>query len=139
MVDSLEPKLGGVSLALEKQAKGSQGDPETTYSLVLSSTEKVEIMRFILPQSFVDGIQRDTAGIEFLMSLDGTISIDSLEMPEPAHLASIGLDELVARNVSPDMLEDEPTATEMLVKLRARVLTALRSVDSAISSLRNRQ
>ena len=138
MVDSLESTLGEMRLALEKRERGTHGDPETIYSLVLSNTDKVEIMRFALPRSFVDEIQRDTAGIELLMSLDGTVSIDSLDMSEPAQLASIGLDVLVARDVSPDMLDDEPNAAEMLSKLRERLLTALRSVDNAMVSLRDR-
>ena len=138
MVDSLESKLGEISLALEKREQNTHGDPETIYSLVLSNTGKIEIMRFALPRSFVDEIQRDTAGIELLMSLDGTVSIDSLDMSAPAQLASIGLDALVARDVSPDMLDDEPNAAEMLSKLRARLLTALRSVDNAMVSLRDR-
>ena len=138
MVDSLESRLGGMCLALEKREQGTHGDPETIYALVLLNTDKIEIMRFVLPQSFVDEIQRDTVGIELLMSLDGTVSIDSLDMSAPAQLASIGLDALVARDVSPDMLEDEPNATEMLAKLRARLLTALRIVDNAIVSLRDR-
>lgn len=139
MADSLASTLGGVCLALEKQEQGTHGDPETIYSLVLSSAGKVEIMRLALPQSFVDEIQRDTAGIELLMSPDGTISIDSLDLPEPAHLASIGLDDLVARNVLPDILEDEATAGEMLAKLRERLIIALHFVDSATASLRDRQ
>jgi hypothetical protein len=138
LVDSQESKLGGMFLALEKREQGTHGDPETIYSLVLSNTDKIEIMRFALPPSFVDEIQRDTAGIELLMSLDGTVSIDSLDMPAPAQLASIGLDALVARDVSPDMLEDEPNAADMLAKLRARLLTALRSVDNAMVLLRDR-
>ena len=138
MVDSLESTLGEMRLALEKHGQGTHGEPETTYSLVLSNTDKMEIMRFALPRSFVDEIQRDTAGIELLMSLDGTVSIDSLDMSEPAQLASIGLDALVARDVSPDMLDDEPNAADMLAKLRARLLTALRSVDNAMVSLRDR-
>jgi hypothetical protein len=138
LVDSQESKLGGMCLALEKREQGTQGDPETIYSLVLSNTDKIEIMRFALPPSFVDEIQRDTAGIELLMSLDGTVSIDSLDMSEPAQLASIGLDALVGRDVSPDMLDDEPNAAEMLSKLRARLLDALRSVDNAIVSLLDR-
>jgi len=138
LVDSLESTLGGMCLALEKREQGTHGDPETIYSLVLSNMDKIEIIRLVLPQSFVDEIQRDTVGIEFSMSLDGTVSIDSLDMPAPAQLASIGLDALVVRDVSPDMLDDEPNAAEMLAKLRARLLTALRSVDNAMVSLRDR-
>lgn len=95
-------------------------------------------MRFALPRSFVDEIQRGTVGIELLMTLDGTVSIDSLDMSEPARLASIGFDALVAREVSPDMLEDEPTAAEMLAILRERLVAAHRRVDNAMLSLRDR-
>ena len=138
LVNSLASTLGRICLALEKREQGTHGGPETIYFLVLSNTDKVEIMRFALPRSFVDEIQRDTVGIELLMSLDGIVSIDSLDMPAPAQLASIGLDALVARDVSPDMLDDEPNAAEMLAKLRERLVAALRSVDNAMVSLRDR-
>ena len=83
-------------------------------------------------------IQRDTLGTELLISLDVTISIDSLDMSEPAQLAFIGLNALDARDVSPDMLDDKSYIAKMLAKLRARLLAALHSVDNAMVSLRDR-
>lgn len=139
MIESLTSKLGGMSLALEKDKQALHGDEESIYALILSNSSEAEFMRFVLPMSFVKELRQNPSGIELLMSLYGTIFVDRPDMSDVVQAAAIGLDELVARDTAPDMLEDEPAAMEMLTNLRRRLTAALGSVDGAITSLRDRQ
>ncbi len=43
--------------------------------------------------------------------------------------------QLIAEAISPDMLEDEPDALQMLSKFRDRLLKSLEHVEKAIASL----
>jgi hypothetical protein len=45
------------------------------------------------------------------------------------------LDELVADAVSPDMLEDEPQAADLLLRFRQRRLSSLEHVNAALKSV----
>jgi hypothetical protein len=69
-----------------------------------------------------------------LLSPDGFVSASSGECaPDLPKVQAIALDQLVANTISPDMLDDEPTATLMLSELRARLLKSLKLVDEAIA------
>ena len=65
----------------------------------------------------------------FVSVISDVISLSQLENPP------IALDQLVAVAVSPEMLEDEPEATQMLSKFRDRLLRSLEHVERAIASL----
>jgi hypothetical protein len=71
-----------------------------------------------------------------LMSLEGLISA-SFEEPtlEVGAKEVISIDQVIADAISPDMLEDEPEAAEMLSKFRDRLLKSLEHVEQAIASL----
>lgn len=70
------------------------------------------------------------------MSPDGIVSVVSEETVEPLPAPqAIALDRLIAETISPDMLEDEPEAAQMLAEFRSRVLKSLELVDQAIASL----
>lgn len=47
----------------------------------------------------------------------------------------VPLDKLVANAVSPDMLEDEPQAADLLLRFRQRLLSSLEHVNAAIKSV----
>ena len=57
------------------------------------------------------------------------------EFQRDDQIESIPLDQLIARAISPEMLEDEPEAPSMLVEFRTRLLKSLELVDQAIASL----
>ena len=71
-----------------------------------------------------------------LMSPEGLISA-SLEEPtlELGAEVAISIDQVIADAISPDMLEDEPEAAQMLSKFRDRLLKSLEHVEKAIASL----
>lgn len=139
MIESLTSKLGGMSLTIEKVEQGPRGSEDIIYALILSNANEAEIMRFVLPKLFVGELRQNQSGIELLMSLDGTIFVDQPDVSDFVQVAAIGLDDLVARDISPGMLEDEPTAMEMLTNLRRRLTGALTTVDGAITFLRDRR
>jgi hypothetical protein len=71
-----------------------------------------------------------------LMTPDGVVSIASDETTESFQAnQTISLDRLIAEAISPEMLEDEPEAAQMLSKFRDRLLKSLEHVEQAIASL----
>ena len=71
-----------------------------------------------------------------LISPNGLVSIASdeiIEVMPDVHTTT--LDQLVANSVSPEMLEDEPEATQLLSQFRSRLLKSLELVEQAIASL----
>ena len=57
------------------------------------------------------------------------------EFQQDDRTESIPLDQLVADTVSPDMLEDELEAEQLLFQFRTRLLKSLELVDQAIAAL----
>ncbi len=70
------------------------------------------------------------------IDIDGgvTVMFDS-EVQQTIQVATVALDQLIAEAISPEMLEDEPDAAQMLSKFRNRLLRSLELVDQAIASL----
>ncbi len=71
-----------------------------------------------------------------LFSLDGCVSVisDVISLSQLKNRL-VPLNQLVADAVSPEMLEDEPEATQLLCQFRARLLKSLELVEQAIASL----
>jgi hypothetical protein len=70
------------------------------------------------------------------LSPDGSISTyfeECVQRPEVGD--SVAVDQLIAEAVSPEMLEDELEAAQMLSKFRDRLLKSLEHVEQAIASL----
>jgi hypothetical protein len=71
-----------------------------------------------------------------LLSLEGCVSaISDWSLSSQAENRPLALDLLVADAVSPEMLEDEPEATQLLSQFRTRLIKSLEHVDTAIASL----
>ena len=71
-----------------------------------------------------------------LMSPEGLISASLEESAlELGAEEAISIDQVTADAISPDMLEDEPQAAQMLFKFRDRLLKSLEHVEKAITSL----
>ena len=70
------------------------------------------------------------------INIDGTVGVmfdDKFQHTNQAE--AVALDQLVAEAISPDMLEDEPTAAVMLSEFRIRLLKSLELVEQAIATL----
>jgi hypothetical protein len=73
-----------------------------------------------------------------LMSPEGLISASWEEsMLELDTIKAISIDQFIAEAISPEMLEDEPEAAQMLTKFRDRLLKSLEHLEKAIASLSN--
>jgi hypothetical protein len=71
-----------------------------------------------------------------LISPEGLISATLEESTlEIGAIKAISIDQAIAEAISPDMLEDEPDAAQMLSKFRDRLLKSLEHVEKAIASL----
>ena len=74
---------------------------------------------------------------EPIVDLEGLVYVDVWE-DDPIFIPRehISLDQLVAEAVSPDMLEDEPFAADLLMRFRERLFAALQHVDKALAAVR---
>jgi hypothetical protein len=73
-----------------------------------------------------------------LMSPEGLISASWEEsMMELDTIKAISIDQFIAEAISPEMLEDEPEAAQMLTKFRDRLLKSLEHLEKALASLSN--
>jgi len=63
-----------------------------------------------------------------------TVMLDD-EVQQTIQVAAVAFDQLVADAISPEMLEDEPDAKQLLSKFRDRLLKSLELVEQAIASL----
>lgn len=71
-----------------------------------------------------------------LISLEGLISASLEETTlELGAEEAISIDQVIADAISPDMLDDEPEAAEMLARFRDHLLKSLEHVEQAIASL----
>ena len=70
-----------------------------------------------------------------ILSPHGFVSLESDELNETLSNQAIALDQLVAKAISPDMLDDEQNVAAMLSELSARLLKSIQHVDQALVSL----
>lgn len=70
------------------------------------------------------------------MKLDGTVHSEIDEAVEGA-ISHLAIDELVARDTAPDMLEDESDAETLLQLFERRLRRSLEIVGSALNRLQN--
>lgn len=126
---------GGLRLLLELREPTLRVDEIGAYFLVLVDANDTEVMRFALPQSLIDDVRSDIADLEIFMSLDGAISIVAPDSEHPFSSASVSLDELVTRDLSPEMLQDEPNLRDQLNELRRKLADAIVIVDRTIADL----
>ena len=71
---------------------------------------------------------------EPIIDIEGLVYVADWE-EDTASTDPFTLDELVARAVSPDMLEDEPQAADLLLRFRQRLISSLEHVNTALKSL----
>ena len=77
---------------------------------------------------------------EIIIDIEGLIYVADFygddRKPDSVPQKQVPLDKLVGDAVSPDMLEDEPLAEELLLQFRKRLLLSLEYVDKALVSVR---
>jgi hypothetical protein len=72
---------------------------------------------------------------EPVLDIEGLVYVVDWEN-DSATTAPVTLDGLVADAVSPDMLEDEPQAVDLLLKFRQRLLSSVEHVNTALTTFR---
>lgn len=70
---------------------------------------------------------------EPIIDLEGLVYAADLEEIETLPPTHVALDQIIAQAVSPDMLEDEPLAAELLTRFRERLILSLQHVDQALA------
>ena len=77
---------------------------------------------------------------EIIIDIEGLIYVADFygddRKPDSVPQKQVSLDKLVGDAVSPDMLEDEPLAEELLLQFRKRLLLSLEYVEKALASVR---
>ncbi len=93
-------------------------------------------MSLSMAQEIVQHIASARAQATPSINIDGSVAvIFDDDVQQPIQVVTVGLDQLVAEAISPDMLEDEPEAAQMLSKFRDRLLKSLEHVEQSIASL----
>jgi hypothetical protein len=127
--------INGLRLVLEKDGRNFRVGDAARLSLVLLDAYDTEMMRFALPASVVDDIRGDITDLEIFMSLDGSLSIVAPDSERALSSVRLGLNQLVSRDLSPEMLEDEPNAVDQIQVLRQHLKDALAIVDRTLADL----
>ena len=94
---------------------------------LLSMTISTEIGRHLTSALVHATPTIDIGGYLAAINNDESQPVDQIE--------TIPLDQLIAEAVSPEMLEDEPEAPNLLAEFRIRLLKSLELVEQAIASL----
>lgn len=131
----MKAMISGLRLKLEKLRQDTHSELVGRFVLILLDGEKSEVMRFVLPKEIEDDIRASNEDMEPMMSPDGMVSIGDKVTEHNSQLTVIALDKLIARDISPAMLENEQEAIHMLSEFRTRLLKSLELVDQAIASL----
>ena len=85
-----------------------------------------------ISQNIATAITQATPSI----NIDGSVTVMvEDDVQQTIQVVTVGLDQLVAEAISPEMLEDEPEAAKMLSKFRDRLRKSLEHVEQAIASL----
>ena len=85
---------------------------------------QLELSRILKPR-----VLMSLEGLIFAAFEESTLGLGAIE--------AISIDQVIADAISPDMLEDEPEAAQMLTKFRDRLLKSLEHLEKAIASLSN--
>ena len=74
-----------------------------------------------------------------IVDIEGLVYVEDWESysveSEAAASGHITIDEMVARAVEPEMLEDEPQVKQLLLRFRQRLITALEHVNHALKTV----
>ena len=85
-----------------------------------------------ISQNIATAITQATPSI----NIDGSVTVMvEDDVQQTIQVVTVGVDQLVAEAISPEMLEDEPEAAQMLSHFRDRLLKSLEHVEQAIASL----
>jgi hypothetical protein len=112
-----------------------RGDTGENVILVATTSGK-NLLSLSISREISQHITSTLAQATPLINIDGSVTImlhDEFQQNDQGK--SVPLDQLIAKAISPEMLEDEPQAAQHLSEFRTRLIKSLEHVDEAIASL----
>jgi hypothetical protein len=136
MNDALGEPTSGLILKLHRSSDhGSAGTDEHVTLELQDTSGRTVVLLSVQEDQLHKALSRILKPC-VLMSPEGLISASLEESAlELGAEEAISIDQVIADAISPDMLEDEPEAAQMLSKFRERLLKSLKHVEQAIASL----
>jgi hypothetical protein len=136
MKDALGEPTSGLIVKLRRSSDHLSAGTNGHVTIELQDTSGRSIALMSVPE---DQLHQELSRIlkpYVLMSPEGLISASLEESTlELGAEEAISIDQVIADAISPDMLDDEPEAAEMLSKFRDRLLKSLEHIEKAIASL----
>jgi hypothetical protein len=136
MNDALGEPTSGLILKLRWSSDHFSADTNEHVTIELQDTSGRSVAQLSVPE---DQLHQELYRILkpcVIISPEGLISATLEESTlELGAEEGISIDQVIADAISPDMLEDEPEAAQMLSKFRDRLLKSLVHVEQAIASL----
>jgi hypothetical protein len=136
MKDALGEPTSGLIMKLRRSSDHLSAGTNGHVTIELQDTSGRSIALMSVPE---DQLHQELSRIlkpYVLMSPEGLISASLEESTlELGAEEAISIDQVIADAISPDMLDDEPEAAEMLSKFRDRLLKSLEHIEKAIASL----
>jgi EAL domain-containing protein (putative c-di-GMP-specific phosphodiesterase class I) len=129
--------LHRLSCTLELTANQENEHDDTDEAVIrIAAPSGQNLMSLSIAHEIVQHIASARAQATPSINIDGslTVMVDD-DVKQAIQAVTVGLDQLVAEAISPEMLEDEPEAAQMLAKFRDRLLKSLEHVEQAIASL----
>jgi hypothetical protein len=136
MKDALGEPTSGLIVKLRRSSDHLSAGTNGHVTIELQDTSGRSIALMSVPE---DQLHQELSRIlkpYVLMSPEGLISASLEESTlDLGAEEAISIDQVIADAISPDMLDDEPEAAEMLSKFRDRLLKSLVHIEKAIASL----
>ena len=126
---ALKHSSSDFGISFRTATKGDDG-----YVLSVVDKNGAVSLQLALSAYLIESVILSSLDVRVVMNPDGTLGSTADSIPDRvSDIATINLDDLVRQAITPQMLEDEPEAVQMLQALRERLLASLAAVESAIA------
>ena len=120
------PAEHGLTLSIASDDETFDHDESARVSLRLTDASGSEVMSLHIPNHMVDHFATTQQNFKLVMNIEGVVGcVGNGEEFASERPHAVEIDTLVAQAVSPDMLQDEPNASQLLTKFKERLVRSL--------------
>lgn len=131
------PAEHGLTLSIASDDEAFDHDESARVSLRLTDASGSEVMSLHIPNHMAVHLATTQQNFILIMNIEGVVGcVGNGEELASVRAHAVEIDTLVAQAVSPDMLQDEPNASQLLTKFKERLVRSLVTVDEAIAALK---
>ena len=131
------PAKHGLTLSIASDDETFDHNESARVSLRLTDASGSEVMSLHIPNHMAVHLATTQQNFKLVMNIEGLVGcIGNGQELNSAMPHGIEFDRLVARAISPDMLEDEPNALQLLTTFKERLERSLERIVDAIDGLK---